>query len=60
VRKPDGSKYTQTEVVERTNGVLTHVYLWKLRTGPSGQPMVHIITAIAGVDTTCFSDREEA
>jgi transcriptional regulator with XRE-family HTH domain len=63
VRKPDGSKYTQTEVVEGTNGVLTRVYLWKLRTGRATNPGFHIIKAIAdffGVDTTYFSDSEEA
>jgi transcriptional regulator with XRE-family HTH domain len=63
VRKPDGSKYTQTEVVEGPNGVLTRVYLWKLRTGQATNPGFHIIKAIAGffgVHTTCFSGSEEA
>ena len=46
-RKPDGSKYTQTEVVEGTDGVLTRVYLWKLRTGRATNPGFHIIKAIA-------------
>ena len=40
VRKPDGSKYTQTEVVEGTNGLLTRVYLWKLRTRTCYQPRI--------------------
>jgi transcriptional regulator with XRE-family HTH domain len=61
VRKPDGSKYTQTEVVEGTNGVLTRVYLWKLRTGRATNPGFHIIKALAdffGVDTNYFSEEE--
>jgi transcriptional regulator with XRE-family HTH domain len=63
VRKPDGSKYTQTEVVEGTNGVLTRVYLWKLRTGRATNPGFHIIKALADffrVDTNYFSEREES
>src|SRR3970040_1092151 len=63
VRKPDGSKYTQTEVVEGTNGVLTRVYLWKLRTGRATNPGFQIIKAIADffrVDTNYFSESEES
>ena len=63
VRKPDGSKYTQTEVVEGTNGVLTRVYLWKLRTGRATNPGFHIIKALADffrVDTNYFSENEES
>lgn len=59
VRKPDGSKYTQTEVVEGTNGVLTRVYLWKLRKGHATNPGFHIIKALADffrVDTNYFSE----
>ncbi len=62
VRKPDGSKYTQTEVVDGTNGVLTRVYLWKLRTGRAINPGFHIIKALAdffGVDTNYFSEKED-
>lgn len=58
-RKPDGSKYTQAEVVAGTNGILTRVYLWKLRTGRAVNPGFRIIQALAdffGVDTTYFSD----
>ena len=61
-RKPDGSKYTQTEVVEGTDGVLTRVYLWKLRTGRATNPGFHIIKAIADffdVDVNYFSESEE-
>jgi len=63
VRKPDGTKYTQTEVVEGTNGILTRVYLWKLRTGRATNPGFHIIKALAdffGVDTNYFSEDEES
>ena len=63
VRKPDGSKYTQSEVVEGTNGVLTRVYLWKLRTGRATNPGFHIIKALADffhVDTNYFSQGEES
>jgi transcriptional regulator with XRE-family HTH domain len=61
VRKPDGSKYTQAEVVEGTHGALTRVYLWKLRTGRAANPGFHIIKALAdffGVDTSYFSQNE--
>lgn len=63
VRKPNGSKYTQTEVVEGTNGVLTRVYLWKLRKGHATNPGFHIIKALADffhVDTNYFSQDEES
>ena len=63
VRKPDGSKFTQAEVVEGTNGVLTRVYLWKLRTGRATNPGFHIIKALADffhVDTNYFSQSDES
>jgi len=50
-------------VVEGTNGILTRVYLWKLRTGRAINPGFHIIKAIAdffGVDTNYFSEDEES
>jgi transcriptional regulator with XRE-family HTH domain len=62
VRKADGAKYTQAEVVEGTNGVLTRVYLWKLRTGRAGNPGFHIIQALADffkVDVGYFSHNGE-
>jgi transcriptional regulator with XRE-family HTH domain len=61
VRKPGGSKHTQTEVIAATNGVLTRVYLWKLRTGRAVNPGFHIIKALAdffGVDTDYFSKEQ--
>lgn len=56
-RKPDGTHYTQTEVVEKTNGILTRVYLWRLRTGRANNPGLHVISALAaffGVDPSYF------
>jgi hypoxanthine-DNA glycosylase len=63
VRKPDGSKYTQTEVVEGTQGMLTRVYLWKLRTGRATNPSFKVVQALAdffGVDSNYFSENEAA
>jgi transcriptional regulator with XRE-family HTH domain len=62
VRKPDGKKYTQAEVVAGTHGVLTRVYLWKLRTGRAANPGFHVIQALAdffGVEVDYFA-RDEA
>ncbi len=59
--RPDGSRYTQTEVVEGTHGVLTRVYLWKLRTGRATNPGFQIIKALADffqVDTNYFTRSE--
>jgi transcriptional regulator with XRE-family HTH domain len=58
VRKPDGKKYTQAEVVAGTRGVLTRVYLWKLRTGRAANPGFHVVQALAdffGVDADYFA-----
>jgi transcriptional regulator with XRE-family HTH domain len=46
-RKPDGGQYTQTEVVESTKGILTRVYLWKLRKGIASNPGLKVIQALA-------------
>ena len=62
-RKPDGARYTQTEVVEGTHGVLTRVYLWKLRTGRATNPGFQIIKALADffqVDANYFTQGEAA
>jgi len=62
-RKADGSKYTQTEVVEGTNGALTRVYLWKLRTGRATNPGFQMIKALAAffqVDPNYFTLNEKA
>jgi len=45
--KRDGSKYTQEEVIQGTNGVLTRAYLWKLRTGRARNPGFNIVQALA-------------
>ena len=47
-RKPDGSQYTQTEVIEFTKGTLNRVYLWRLRKGTASNPSLHVIQALAG------------
>src|SRR5450759_2612334 len=46
-RKPEGTHYSQSEVIEGIKGVLTRVYLWKLRTGRATNPGFQIIKAIA-------------
>jgi len=46
-RKSDGSKYSQEEVIQGTNGVLTRAYLWKLRTGRAKNPGFNIVQALA-------------
>jgi transcriptional regulator with XRE-family HTH domain len=45
--KLDGTKYTQEEVIQGTNGVLTRAYLWKLRTGRAKNPGFNIVQALA-------------
>ncbi len=61
-RKPDGTQYTQTEVAEGTKGVLTRVYLWKLRKGRASNPGFNVIQVLAeffGVDPSYFFDSDE-
>jgi transcriptional regulator with XRE-family HTH domain len=61
-RKPDGSRYRQDDVIQGTGGILTRVYLWKLRTGRSTNPGFHIVQAIShyfGVEPGYFFDAEE-
>jgi len=58
----DGSKYTQEQVIQGTNGVLTRAYLWKLRTGRARNPGFYIVQAIADffeVDINYFRVAEE-
>jgi transcriptional regulator with XRE-family HTH domain len=45
--KRDGSKYTQEQVIQGTDGVLTRAYLWKLRTGRAKNPGFYIVQALA-------------
>jgi transcriptional regulator with XRE-family HTH domain len=61
-RKPDGTQYTQTEVVESTKGVLTRVYLWKLLTGRASNPsfrIIHVLADFFGVDPNYFFESDE-
>lgn len=46
-RKNDGFKYSQEDVIQGTNGVLTRAYLWKLRTGRAKNPGFNIVQALA-------------
>ncbi len=60
--KLDGTKYTQEEVIEGTNGVLTRAYLWKLRTGRAKNPGFNIVQALANffeVDINYFQATED-
>lgn len=60
--KLDGTKYTQEEVIEGTNGVLTRAYLWKLRTGRAKNPGFNIVQALANffeVDINYFQAAED-
>lgn len=61
-RKRDGSKYSQEEVIQGTEGVLTRAYLWKLRTGRAKNPGFNIVQALADffeVDINYFRVDEE-
>jgi transcriptional regulator with XRE-family HTH domain len=61
VKKPDGAKYTQGDVVKGTGGVISRVYLWKLRSGRSTNPGYHIVQAIANffdVDPSYFFEED--
>ena len=61
-KKSDGTPYSQTEVIEGTKGVLTRVYLWKLRKGRASNPGFHIIKAISdffGVEPSYFFETLE-
>jgi len=60
--KLDGTKYTQEEVIQGTNGVLTRAYLWKLRTGRAKNPGFNIVQALANffeVDINYFQATED-
>jgi len=61
-RKPDGTQYTQTEVIESTKGVLTRVYLWKLLTGRASNPgfrVIQVLTEFFGIDPNYFFESDE-
>lgn len=60
--KLDGTKYTQEEVIQGTNGMLTRAYLWKLRTGRAKNPGFNIVQALADffeVDINYFRVSED-
>jgi transcriptional regulator with XRE-family HTH domain len=62
-RKPDGSQYTQEEVIQSTQGILSRAYLWKLRTGRAKNPGFHIVQALAdffAVDIRYFTVEKDA
>ena len=46
-RKPDGTKYTQTDVINGTNEMINRVYLWKLLTGRATNPGIQVVQALA-------------
>ncbi len=46
-RKPDGKPYSQTEVLDGLKGVLTRVYLWRLRKGLAMNPSFQVIAGLA-------------
>lgn len=46
-RKPDGKPYSQTEVLDGLKGVLTRVYLWRLRKGLALNPSFQVISGLA-------------
>lgn len=46
-RKPDGKSYSQTEVLNGLQGVLTRVYLWRLRKGLALNPSFQVIAGLA-------------
>jgi transcriptional regulator with XRE-family HTH domain len=57
VARPDGKPFTQDEVVQGCQGLLTRVYLWKLRTGKAKNPSFAIACALAdffGVSVAYF------
>jgi transcriptional regulator with XRE-family HTH domain len=60
--KPDGSIYTQTDVIVGTNDVVNRVYLWKLLTGRATNPSIQVVQALAdffGVAPSYFFESTE-
>lgn len=60
--KPDGSPYSQTEVIAKTKDVLSRVQLWKLRTGQAVNPGIQVIQALANffkVQPSYFFESED-
>jgi transcriptional regulator with XRE-family HTH domain len=46
-RKADGKPYSQTEVLNGLKGVLTRVYLWRLRKGLALNPSFQVVAGLA-------------
>jgi transcriptional regulator with XRE-family HTH domain len=62
VTRLDGKPFTQEEVVQGCKGLLTRVYLWKLRTGKAKNPSFAIVCALAdffGVSVAYFQKPRE-
>ncbi len=66
-RKPDGTPYSQEDVLQGTHGVLTRGALWKLRAGRTKNPSYESIKALAdffGVSPAYFfetpGDKDQA
>ena len=60
--KPDGTPYTQSDILDATHGVLTRVHLWKLRTGNATNPGFKVIQGLAdafGVPPGYFFENNE-
>ena len=60
--KPDGKPYSQAEVLEGLHGVVTRVYLWKLRNGRASNPSMQVVNGLAdffGVDPGYFFEIDE-
>lgn len=60
-RKPDGKQYSQAEVLEGLQGVVTRVYLWKLRNGRASNPSLQVIRGLAdffAVDPSYFFEND--
>ena len=61
--KPDGKQYSQAEVLKTMHGVVTRVYLWKLRNGRASNPSMQVVSGLAdffGVDPGYFFEMDES
>ena len=61
-RKPDGTRYSQKEVFESAPGVITRLYLWRLRKGKAFRPTYAVVKALAdcfGVEPSYFFENGE-
>ncbi|MGC1378464.1 MAG: helix-turn-helix domain-containing protein [Anaerolineales bacterium] len=61
--KLDGKPYTQAEVLEGLHGVVTRVYLWKLRNSRASNPSMQVVNGLAdffGVDPGYFFEIDDS